>query len=138
MAKCAWMTCNDVATHGVHCFHHYRQWGLTANYGDSKQVETKPAPQPIAKKSAKTKVEDVALSNLVKELLAKPENKYCKIKIDGCTRIATTMNHTKRRFKGSKLNPKYLEPACSNCNIKIENKDKEARDKGHLQTKYKM
>jgi 5-methylcytosine-specific restriction endonuclease McrA len=129
MSTCAWPTCNDVATHGEYCFMHYRVYGTKA---------PKPATAPIPKKSAKAKVEDAALSKLVKELLAKPENKYCKIKIDGCTKIATTMNHTKRRFKGSKLNPKYLEPACSNCNLQIENKDKEARDKGHLQTKYKM
>lgn len=69
--------------------------------------------------------------------LSRPENKFCNIQIDeNCTKIATTVNHKKRRGKNNIMNEDDCESSCSYCNIKIEEKDQWARDNGHLKSKF--
>lgn len=97
----------------------------------------KKVPQKIAPKSAKMKVQDIATRKFNALFLSKPENKYCAIQIDeNCTRIATTVNHLGRRGKGHIMNEEDCEASCAYCNVKIEGKDKWARDHGHLKSKF--
>lgn len=64
--------------------------------------------------------------------LSKPENKFCIIKGSNCTKLATTIEHSKGRigFADDEARDKnislYLDerfwlPACNNCNLELEN-----------------
>lgn len=100
------------------------------------QPEIKKVRTVIAKKSKSTKQQDKIYKPFVKEYLSRPENKYCKINSPVCTKIATTINHLKRRFKAVIMNEKYIEPCCENCNGFIEQFDSWAREHGHLLSKF--
>lgn len=41
----------------------------------------------------------------------------CKLKLDGCTTVATHAHHTKGKAMGD--DPRHLVAACSNCNLKL-------------------
>lgn len=72
----------------------------------------------------------------VKEYLARPDNKFCKIVSPVCTGKATCVNHKKRR--GSNLrNEKFFEPSCAPCNGYIEMNVQWAMDNGHLISVHK-
>jgi hypothetical protein len=137
MAKCNWVTCNEEATQGVHCFHHYRQWGLTASYGSIKEVIEKPKPQPIAKKSVKAAKNDKEYKKLVKLMLA--ENDKCEMKVPGvCTGKAQGLHHKRKRGKHTLKDKKNLLRACNACNGWVEKFPIEAEKLGLVETKFKQ
>lgn len=54
----------------------------------------------------------------------------CEIGMDGCTKVATCVHHSAGRT-GEKLHDqKDWIASCSNCNLAVEIKDAEAREKG--------
>lgn len=107
-------------------------------FGMPKPAEKKVAKE-IPKQSVKMKKEAPAYKKFIADFLSKPENKYCVIQInENCTRIATVVNHTKRRGKKYKMNPEFCEPSCSYCNIEIENQSRWAQDNGHLKSVHKL
>ena len=101
----------------------------------NKKTEVKKI-YTIPKKNKKTIDSDKELKKLAKIFLARPENKYCNIQIDeNCTKLATIVNHTKRRG-ANKLNVETFEASCVYCNNAIENSDQWAREHGHLKSKF--
>ena len=69
--------------------------------------------------------------------LAKPENKYCKVKMPGCTKIANVIHHVKGRIGDQVFEVKDWLPCCASCNIVLESRDGEARAKGFKKSKFK-
>lgn len=126
MSKCIWPTCNQDAIK-EYCYQHGRVYGTKS---------PKPTPQPIAKKSEKMKHEDKVYKKFVAEYLSRQENKRCNIQGPNCTVIATCINHRKRRFKDTKMNEEYIEPSCFACNSDIESNHTEAKETGHLLSKF--
>lgn len=69
--------------------------------------------------------------------LAKPENKYCQLKMDeGCTKVASAVHHTQGREGSNLTDQNTWMPSCSHCNIVAEEKDAEAREKGVKKSKH--
>lgn len=139
MAECLFPLCTRHAESNGYCIPHRMYAKETGEKVKRKEppVKTKQAIKPIAVQSEKAKKESPAYRKFIAEFLAKPENKYCNIQIDeNCTKVATTVNHTRRRGKNSKMNEENCEPSCSYCNIKIEEKDGWAREHGHLKSKF--
>jgi len=125
--KCEWPTCRQEAIKGNLCYMHSRVYG---------QPTPKKTPVPIPKKSAKMKVEDREYKKFKDTFLNNPDNKLCAIQGPDCTIVAQCINHRKRRFKDTKMNPEYVEPSCYNCNTWIEANDAIARETGHLVSKF--
>jgi hypothetical protein len=77
------------------------------------------------------------LARLYGIFLAKPKNKNCLVKIDsGCTGKATVVHHVCGREGKQKFEQKDWLPSCAYCNIKLEQKDGAARDKGVKKSKF--
>lgn len=96
----------------------------------------KEKPTPIAKRSDKMNEAMKGLKKQYAEYLVKPENKYCQLKMEGCNKIATVVHHTRGRTGKLLTDEQHWLPSCENCNIKVEQKDGEARDKGLKKSKY--
>lgn len=75
--------------------------------------------KPIRKVSLKRAIENKIYIKKRKEFLDKPENKYCFI--DGCNKIANTIEHTAGRIGEMYLNEKYWRPCCLEHNLELEN-----------------
>jgi hypothetical protein len=73
----------------------------------------------------------------MKAFLAKPENEFCKIRMKGCTNKAACVHHPEGRI-GKKLRDqsKWI-PSCGSCNLQVEIKDLEAREKGFKNSRLK-
>ena len=68
-----------------------------------------------------------------KSYLQKPENKYCQIRSEKCTNIATTIEHTRGRGDyyvddyaekndfPLTLDERFWKPCCLTCNLELEN-----------------
>lgn len=124
--SCQFPTCNAHAQSNGFCVRH-RQYGAPI---------AKKEQKPIPKQSEKKKAENKVLKQKYAIYLARPENKVCNIQFDeGCTFYATVVNHRRRRGENV-LNEKDWEPSCAYCNGKIEEKDGDARDLGHLKSKF--
>lgn len=139
MSSCSFPGCVWNAENNGYCIRHRQYAPTTSTKAKHKEppVKVEEAKQAINKVSDKQAALNVKLKKADVEFLARPENKYCTIQIDeGCTRIATVVNHTRRRFKDTVLNDECREPSCWYCNSRIENKDGWARDNGHLKSKF--
>lgn len=104
-------------------------------FGQKPELQ-KEQPKPIAKKSAKEKVNHREYKKIVKEMLAEDPN--CEIKVpDVCTQLAEGLHHMKRR--GSNLlNRKYLKRACNACNVWCENNPVESIELGMSLSVHKI
>lgn len=89
--------------------------------------EEKKAGKPIAKKSAKMKVDHKEYKKIVKEMFA--EDNRCELRTPACTGTAQGLHHTKRRGVNL-LNKKYLLRACNACNGFVEADPQYALDNG--------
>jgi hypothetical protein len=101
----------------------------------STQVE-KEKPKQIAKRSEKMKETMKSLKKEYALYLAQPENKYCQLKMHGCTKVATAVHHTKGREGANLTDQNTWMPSCSHCNLMTEEKDAEAREKGVKKSKH--
>lgn len=92
---------------------------------NSKQGTTnwnKGNKKPIRKVSLKRAIENKIYIKKRKEFLDRSENKYCFI--DGCNKIANTIEHTAGRIGEMYLNEKYWKPCCLEHNLELENNSK--------------
>ncbi len=83
--------------------------------------------KPIAKKSKKLMQAEREYKKIVKEMLA--ENTLCEMNTPNCTRVATGLQHTKRRGVNL-LDRKHLIRSCNPCNLWVELHPKEALEMG--------
>lgn len=124
--NCAFPNCNINALPGKqYCIGHNKMFGTT----------TMAKPESVKKISDKMKLTKQELRKRVAAFLARPENKYCKIKFPGCTKIATVVNHTNGRH-GNILNEDDFEASCENCNGRIESDHSEAAAEGHKKQRH--
>lgn len=108
-----------------------RMLGLSDKPESKKRV-------PIAKRSARMKTEFKKYLPAMKEFLNRPENKNCAIKMKGCTGKATVVHHAAGRI-GNKLHDQIdWVASCTNCNLRVEISDLEARDKGFKKSRHKV
>lgn len=117
------------------CFRHPEHDGYCASHKIYSDVKVEKPKYVIPKRSEKLKGEMKEYKKEVVEFLARPENKYCRIKAEGCQKLAVTVNHKRRRGKNLR-NQKDWEPSCYPCNSWCESNDFEARQNGHLKSKY--
>lgn len=75
--------------------------------------------KPIKNKSERRIKEDREYSILRKEFLSLPENKFCFV--DGCNRLANTIEHKKGRIGSNYLDTSTWEPCCFQHNGEFEN-----------------
>lgn len=120
MPECEFPNCKRNAEKNGYCIGHA---------GYSSVPKEKKVFKPIPKVSEKMKVVKVELRKLYPIYLK--ANPICNIQNEGCTRKATTVNHTKGRGKNEILDQSTWEPSCNNCNLSIEINHNEARENGH-------
>lgn len=80
------------------------------------------------------------ISNIQKNMLAVyrmqrraylREHPYCQIQLDGCTRKATEIHHSAKKYsKKLWLDQNHYVGTCRNCHQKVENSPDLAREKG--------
>lgn len=126
MPNCLFPTCNRNAESNGYCICH-------KIYSNSVSVKV---PREIPKKSSNQKEIDKELKKMYPVFLAKPDNRYCKVKMKGCTKVATVVHHVRGRIGDQVFEVKDWLPSCPHCNIYLESKDKEARDKGVKKSKF--
>lgn len=126
MPQCSFPGCSRHAESNGYCIFH-------KGYSNSVSVKV---PKEIPKKSDKQKDIDKELKKMYPVFLAKPENKYCKVKMEGCTKIATVIHHVRGRIGYQVFEVKDWLPSCPSCNIILESKDAEARAKGVKKSKF--
>jgi len=126
MSECSWPTCSDPATHGIHCFQHYRVYGTTKN--------EKPKQNPIPVKSAKAKDQHKEYLKIVKEMMK--ESDQCEMRTPVCTGKAEGLQHKKRRGKNL-LNKEFLIRSCNMCQDYVEKHPKWAIENDLAISKYK-
>jgi len=86
---------------------------------DQKEDKKEVKFYQIKKQSDKLKKDYSVYLKLRKEFLSNPDNKYCFI--DGCNRLATTIEHTKGRIGKNLLDVSGWRPCCWNHNSELEN-----------------
>jgi hypothetical protein len=91
-------------------------------------------PKPIAKMSAKRKVENKALAAIVKELMTICPD--CQIKSPVCTGKAQGSDHTQKRSPKNLLNKKNIKLACNPCNLYKEEHPEWAKKNGHSISRF--
>lgn len=135
MDSCRFPGCNRHPVDNGLCIGHqiYKNEKLPgAKKEEAPVVKEKPKAKSQPKKKSKKQMKiDRQLKKAYAEFLARPENKYCNIQHDEeCTRVATVVNHTRGRG-ANVLNQEDWEPACPNCNGKIEQEHAAAKEAGH-------
>lgn len=64
-------------------------------------------------------------------------NPLCALKMKGCTKKTQGVHHTKGKATVELLmNKKFWKPACNHCNLMVEIKDAEARQKNLKLSKF--
>lgn len=101
-----------------------------------RKPDEKKQPKPIAKRSEKLKEQMKLYKPQVKKFLAKPENRFCKIQMPGCTKKATCVHHAAGRIGEKLMDEKDYIPACIHCNLAVEINDLEAREKGFKKSRH--
>jgi len=96
----------------------------------------KEKPKPIAKRSEKMKEAVKGLKKDYALYLSQPENKYCQLKMEGCTKVATVVHHTEGREGDNLTDQSKWKASCVWCNLMAEIKDAEAREKGVKKSKH--
>ena len=75
--------------------------------------------KPIRKVSKKREIENKIYIRTRKEFLSLPENRICFI--DGCSKPATTIEHTAGRLASKFLDQAFWKPCCLEHNLELEN-----------------
>lgn len=104
--------------------------------GLTMPAEKKP-PKEIPKRSEKMKVLMTEYKPKVKAFLAKPENRKCKIKMEGCKGKAVTVHHLAGRTGPKLMDESDWMPSCLSCNLAVEVNDRVAREKGMKKSRLK-
>jgi hypothetical protein len=66
-------------------------------------------------------------------------NPECQLKLKGCTRKTQGVHHPRGRSTiALLLDKRWWMPACNNCNTKVEEKTKEAVEKGLKKSKFNV
>lgn len=120
---CLFPNCQRHSTANGYCIGHQ-------GYG---AIVVKPK-KVIPKRSDSMKEKMKEYKPLMIAYLAK--NKVCKLKMDGCTKVATCVHHTKGRIGEQLMKVEDWRPSCTNCNLQVEIKDLEARSKGLKKSKF--
>lgn len=126
IVKCLFPTCGRHPETNGYCIYHK---------GFSNGVVVK-LTKPIPNKSENKKEIDKVLKKRYPVFLSKPENKYCKIKMEGCTKIANVVHHVRGRVGDQVFEEKDWLASCPSCNILLESKDQLARDMGVKKSKF--
>jgi hypothetical protein len=117
--KCANVDCDNVFTPKYRTTERTCCYACEKAYQDSKpQKEQKHYKIPRVSKK-RSKEEKIYTARRI-VFLSKPENKLCRINGTNCTSLATTIEHSAGRGINY-LNEETWKPACSNCNIELEN-----------------
>lgn len=125
---CAWYGCERGHDKGnAYCVFHKKHF--------SNSVDVK-VPKEIPKQSDQLKEDHKELKKQYALFLAKPENKFCRVQMEGCTKVANTVHHVKGRIGEQKFKQEDWLPACGHCNIFLEQQDFEAREKGVKKSKF--
>lgn len=124
--ECEFPNCRSNKVRGIYCIGHAKMMGVEKPPKDK---------QPIAKKSAKLTEETKEYKKLSTEFLKRPENQICKIKMEGCTGKATQIHHAAGRSGKQLTNVEDFIPSCTNCNLKVEIKNLEAKELGVKKTR---
>lgn len=124
--QCEFPNCRSNKVRGIYCIGHAKMMG----------VEKPPKEkQPIGKEGDKLKEEKKKYKKLSEDFLKKPENQECKIKMEGCTGKATQVHHAAGRSGKQLTNVEDFIPSCTNCNLKVEIKNLEAKELGFKKTR---
>lgn len=126
MPDCLFPTCSRNADGNGYCIFH-------KIYSNSAEVKV---PKEIAKKSDNQKEIDKELKKLYPIYLSRPENKACKIKMEGCTKKATVVHHTRGRIGDQVFEQKDWLPSCPSCNIVLETRHAESVEKGFKKPRH--
>ena len=87
---------------------------LTIEYNKKSSQNKKP----IRKVSKKREIENKIYSMTRKEFLLLPENRICFI--NGCSKPATTIEHTAGRIGSKYLDQTFWKPCCLEHNLELE------------------
>lgn len=113
MAKCAWPTCRDEATHNQYCFRHNKVYGkATIKQEDQSEQRTK---------------EEKLYEQAKKKFLA--DHQLCEVK--GCKNLATEVHHKKGRIGALLYNILFFLAVCWKCHKKIEKNPGWAKQEGY-------
>ncbi len=110
MSKCLFPTCKSHPQSNGYCVFH-------RIYANSTAVKVQLELPKESKKQRSIKAE---LKKQYPIFLAKPGNKYCKVKYEGCTKIATVVHHVVDRVGEQVFNQKDWLAVCPNCNLMVE------------------
>lgn len=91
--------------------------------------------KPIAKQSAKRKKDYVLYGKAKEDFWADPKNKYCAIRLAGCTRDATEPHHKAGRENSKLYDMSKVIPACHNCHTKVTEDSRMAIAKNKSETR---
>jgi hypothetical protein len=76
------------------------------------------------------KMKDILAEFFKKKKVFIKNNPYCKLELDGCTGIATDVEHRKgKATRELYLDEKYWWPSCRNCNRVVETLGEKAYEK---------
>lgn len=100
------------------CGTEFKIYRTTDKYCSLKCAKSDNSIKPIRKHSEKQKEELKKYNKLRKAFLLLPENKYCFI--EGCTELATCVEHTAGRIGGNLLNVRTWQPCCVAHNLELE------------------
>jgi hypothetical protein len=100
--------------------------------------EFTPVPKPVPReKKSKYKIKKVSTKRAVQErLYAKQrieflkDNPYCVGRFEGCTNIATCIQHSKGRIGALLTDVRHFKASCYSCNLKAETNPTEALKMG--------
>lgn len=93
--------------------------------------------KPIAPRSKKLQANMRKYIPEMKAFLAKPENEMCQIKMEGCTGKAVCVHHPAGRLGEKLRDQSEWVASCGSCNLQVEIKDLEAREKGFKKSRLK-
>ena len=101
------------------------------NYGQYCRIHKSETFAPIApvKKVSDKMKEDLKVYRKEARKFITTHNK-CKMHMKGCEIEARCVHHSKGRLGDLLLDKRYWIPSCYSCNLQVEIKDAEAREKG--------
>lgn len=118
------------------CKFHPQKNGYCIGHRDYASGVSVNIPSEIPKQSNKTKEDNKRLKQEYAVYLSRPENKFCKVKFEGCTHIANVVHHVAGRIGEQKFNQADWMPSCPSCNILLESQDSKAREAGVKKSKF--
>lgn len=125
MIECDWPPCKEEATHNEYCVQHNRIYG---------KPKEKKKPTPIAKVSPSMKDKLKEYNKLKKPFLA--ANHLCELKMEGCTKIAEVVHHSRGREGDQLTNVDDWMASCPKCNITCEENHHLAKSLGIKKPKH--